>query len=311
LFFEIQTAFCYYGRDRESEMNIPFALILVLGLMRLTAMPESAIDFNKTLPDAIAGWTKSGPPVLYAPENLSKYIDGGAELYLSYNFKGASAIKYKDAADMEIAVDIFEMGSSDDAFGVFAHSREAIDSAVGQGSEYAAGLLTFWKDRYYVSILAYPETPAKTDIVFRLGRAIAGAIPSDGALPPILSRLPADNLIPESVKYFHHYIWLNSFYFLSNENVLDIAGDTPAALGKYRIGRETAFLLVVRYPEAVRAEAAAAKFRRKVFGGAADDAVPLKEGRWAGLVRRGGLLAVVLNAPDAAAARKILASVKD
>ena len=84
---------------------------------------------------------------------------------------------------------------------------------LGQGSEYAAGLLTFWKDRYYVSILAYPETPATRDIVFQLGRAIAGAIPNEGPLPPILDRLPAEGLMPETVRYFHHYIWLNSFLF--------------------------------------------------------------------------------------------------
>jgi len=292
-------------------MNVPFAFILAVGLMRLTAMPEIPIDFNRVLPETIAGWTKSGPPALYTPANLSKYIDGGAELYLSYNFKGASAIKYKGASDMEIAVDIFEMGSAADAFGVFAHSRETIDAALGQGSEYAAGLLTFWKDRYYVSILAYPETPAKKDIVLKLGQTIAAAIPREGALPPILALLPAENLVPESVKYFHHYIWLNSFYFLSNENVLDIAGDTPAALGKYRLGSANAFLLLVRYPEESRALAAAAKFRRMVFGGAAEDVIPLKEGRWSGLARRGGLLAIVLNAPDAAAVRKILASIKE
>ena len=292
-------------------MNVPIVFILVLGLMRLTAMPESVIDFNKVLPETIAGWTKSGPPVLYAPANLSNYIDGGAELYISYHFKSALALKYKDAADMEIAVDIFEMGSSADAFGVFAHSRETVDCAVGQGSEYAAGLLTFWKDRTYVSILAYPETPAKKDVVFKLGRTIAGAIKDEGALPPILALLPAENLIRESVKYFHHYIWLNSFYFVSNENVLNIEADTPAALGKYRLGSANAFLLLVRYPDESRAEAAARQFRRKVLGGAAEDAVPLKEGRWSGLTRRGVLLGVVFNAPDSAAVRNILTNIKD
>jgi len=292
-------------------MDMPIVFILALGLMRLTAMPERTIDFNGVLPETIAGWTRSGPPVLYTPENLSKYIDGGAELFISYNFKNAFTLKYKNAEDMEIAVDIFEMGSSADAFGVFAHSRETIDSAVGQGSEYAAGLLTFWKDRYYVSILTYPETPAKKDVVFKLGRTIAGAIKDEGALPPILAFLPAENLIPESVKYFHHYIWLNSFHFVSNENVLNIEKDTPAVLGKYRQGSANAYLLLVQYPDQARAEAAAGKFRRVVLNSVAEDAVPLKENRWAGLKRRGELLGVVLNAPDAAAVRSILADIKD
>jgi len=274
-------------------------------------MPETLSDFDKTLPQEVAGWKKSGPPKLYTPATLSTYIDGGAELYLSYNFRGALSLKYTDAAENEISVDVFDMGSSEDAFGVFAHSRETVDDAFGQGSEYAAGLLTFWKDRYYASILAYPETPAKKDVVFKLGRAVLEAIPRLGALPPVIALLPAENLIPESVKYFHHYIWLNSFHFVSNENVLDIGPDTPAALGKYRHPAGSSVLLLVRYPDEARARTAGAKFRKAVLGGAGDEILSLKDGRWSGLVRRGGLLALAFNAPNASAARDLLARVKE
>jgi hypothetical protein len=277
----------------------------------MIAMPETVSEFNKILPETIDGWKKAGPPGLYRADNLSTYIDGGAELYLSYNFKTALSLKYKDAAENEIAVDIFDMGTSSDAFGVFAHTRETIETGFGQGSEYAAGLLTFWKDRYYVSILAYPETAAKKDVVFKLGRTIADAIPGEGSLPPILGLLLAENLLPESVHYFHHYIWLNSFYFVSNENVLNIEGDTPAALAKYRQAGSTFFLLLVRYPDAVRAEAAAIQFRQKVLGGAAEGMRPLKEGRWTGLQCRGDLVSAVFNAPDAETVRAILAKIKE
>lgn len=276
----------------------------------MTAMPENISDFFKVLPKSLAGWTKPETPALYTPETLSNYIDGGAELYLSYNFKGALSVKYTDQAENEIVLDIFDMGSSLDAFGVFAHSRESIDSAFGQGSEYAAGLLTFWKDRYYVAILAYPETPARKDVVFELGRAVAGAIPVEGALPPVLALLPQENLIPESVHFFHHYIWLNSFYFVSNENVLDIAADTPSALGKYREGGNTLFLLIVRYPDAARAEAAEVLFKKKILGSAPDGLGKLGDGRWAGLRRQGNSAAAVFGAPDAAAVKAMLDKIK-
>jgi hypothetical protein len=278
---------------------------------RITAMSETVSDFNKVLPETIDGWKKAGPPDLYKPENLSDYIDGGAELYISYNFKNALSLKYVDPAANEITVDIFDMGTSHDAFGVFAHARETIETDVGQGSEYAAGLLTFWKDRYYVSILAYPETPAKKNIVFELGRAIAGAIKIEGALPPILALLPAEGLQPETVHYFHHYIWLNSFCFVSNENVLDIGDDTPAALARYRLTGPAFFLLIVRYPDPARAEAAAGQFRQKVLGGAADGLRALEDGRWTGILRRGALVGVVLKAPDAATVRDTLAKIKE
>jgi hypothetical protein len=284
--------------------------ILLISAMRMPAMPENINDFTRVLPDAISGWTRADPPNFYAPENLSNYIDGGAELYISYNFKNALSVKYLDPAGNEIAVDIFDMGSAPDAFGVFAHSRETIDDRFGQGSEYAAGLLTFWKDRYYVSILAYPETAEKREVVFELGRAIAGGIESNGTLPPIIALLPAENLLPETVRYFHHYIWLNSFHFVSHENVLNIGNDTPAALGKYRQDGTTFFLLLVRYPDAARAEAAGRQFRQKLLDGAEDGMRRTKEGRWTGLECRGNFVSVVFNAPDAPTVRAVFAKIK-
>lgn len=273
-------------------------------------MPENINEFYQNLPDTITGWKKADPPNLYTPGTLSTYIDGGAELFISYNFKNALSMKYTDPADNEIVIDIFDMGSAPDAFGVFAHSRETIDNQFGQGSEYAAGLLTFWKDRYYVSILAYPETAGKREIVFKLGQTIADTIKNVGALPPIIALLPAENLLPETVRYFHHYIWLNSFYFVSNENVLNIGNDTPVALGKYRQDGAVFFLLLVRYPDAARAEAAGRQFRQKLLDGAEDGIRPTKEGRWTGLQCRGNLISVVFNAPDAPTVRAILAKIK-
>ena len=287
-----------------------FISLLLMGVTRMTAMPQTLDDIGRNLPASIAGWTKAGPPVVYTPQNLSTYIDGGAELFLSYNFKNALSQKYKASDKDEMTVDIFDMGSSYDAFGVFAHSRETIDSSVGQGSEYAAGLLTFWKDRYYVSILAYPETPAKKDIVLTLGRTIADAIQGRGQLPPILALLPPDGLSPASVRYFHHYIWLNSFQFVSDDNVLDIGNDTPAALGTYKKGGVALVVLVVRYPNPTRAEAASARFNKDILGGAANGLRETKSGRWTGLQRRSDLITVVFNAPSADAVRDMFSRIK-
>ena len=274
-------------------------------------MPQSITEFVKALPDKVDRWNRIEPPGTYSPQTLSDYIDGGAELFLSYNFKGALAVKYADASENEIAVDIFDMGSSYDAFGVFAHTRETNAEDFGQGSEYAAGLLTFWKGRFYVSVLAYPETPASQNAVTALGQAIAGAIREEGPVPPILALLPPENLQSETVRYFHHYIWLNSFSFVSNENVLNIGADTPAALAKYRTPGSSLLLLLVRYPDAKRAGAAAGQFVEKILGGTTQGIRQMEGGRWAGLQLRGSLVSVVLNAPDAASIHDILARIRE
>lgn len=273
-------------------------------------MANHTAEFHQKLPGVVAGWKKAEQHAVYTPKNLSEYIDGGAELFISYHFQSALSMKYLKNTNNEISVDIFDMGTSYDAFGVFAHSRETIDNRVGQGCEYAAGLLTFWKDRFYVSILAYPETAEKKEVVFKLGQAIARKIKNEGPLPPIIALLPTENLIPESVHYFHHYIWLNSFFFVSNENILNIAPDTPAALGKYRQKSGTFFLLLVHYPDEDKAIAAHEQFRQKQLAGSPEGILQTEDGSWTGCERQGELFSAVFKAPDAQTVRAMLAKIQ-
>jgi hypothetical protein len=250
------------------------------------------------LPAELEGWKKVGPPETYTKSTLYDYIDGGAELYISYNFQSLLAARYKGRGEDEIVIDLFDMEDSYNAFGVFSHGRESEDGLVGQGSEYNSGLLTFWKDRYYVSIMAYPESEQKKRMVLDLGRRLAGAVPDEGSLPPVLALLPQANLIPESVRYFHHYIWLNSYFFISNENILGIDDQTQAVLAKYRQG-ETAFhLLIALYPDGLKAGQAQERFLRQYLPGAREGIAETAAAKWTGCRLQGNVLSIVFNAPS-------------
>ncbi len=255
-------------------------------------------DFYSVLPAEAGGWKKAGPPETYDKTNLYDYIDGGAELYISYNFQKLLAVRYKGEDDEEIVIDIFDMGNSHDAFGVFSHGREREDGFVGQGSEYGGGLLTFWKDRYYVSIMAYPETEKKKEIVLDLGKTLAAAIPGEGKLPAVVALLPAENLVRDSIRYFHHYIWLNSHFFIASENILQIDDETQAVLAKYKAGDKTFHLLIAMYPDAQMAQTAGESFLRNYLPDARDGMAELPDGRWTGFRLEDRLLGIVFNAPD-------------
>ncbi|MGB7297452.1 MAG: DUF6599 family protein [Candidatus Aminicenantales bacterium] len=255
-------------------------------------------DLYSVLPSVIDGWKKADLPAIHDKANLFDYIDGGAELYISYNFKKLLAVRYTGTDEEEIIIDIFEMGNSHNAFGVFSHGRELEDGLVGQGSEYGGGLLTFWKDRYYISIMAYPETEKKKELVLDLGRKLAAAIPAKGALPPVLGLLPEQNLVRNSIRFFHHYIWLNSHFFIANENILQIDDATQAVLAKYKAGDETFHLLVALYPDEERANKAAASFLRHYLPDAREGMAELPDGRWTGYRLKGRMLSIVFNAPD-------------
>ncbi len=265
-------------------------------LCGMSLMSEHLERFDGALPGTVSGWTKQGSGARYDGETLFDYIDGGAELYLSYGFLEVASFSYKKEGATEITVDVFDMGNSYNAYGVFSQSRQAIDARIGQGMEYAGGLLTFWKDRYYVSILAYPETAEAGDAVFRLARSLDFAMQGKGEIPAIVRMLPEEGLRAESVRYFRHYIWINSHYFISTENILDIDGDCGAVLAEYQKENQKYIVLLVRYPDKKRAVRAFAGFMKSYLPDADDNgAKEIEDGKWSGAVLSENFVIVVLN----------------
>jgi hypothetical protein len=291
-------------------------LFFVCVFARNAVMSSPADDPTDALPEELPGWRVLPDEArLYDRETLYDYIDGGAELYISYNFRRLFHRTYAPSGpsgEPEILVDVFEMATSQDAFGVFAHSRESIEREFGQGSQYTEGLLLFWKDRFYVSILASPETETSKGVVRDVARRIDEAIGKEGQVPEILSILPREGRIEESIRYFHHYIWLNSHYYVSDENLLHIDDTTEAVLAAYRSGAGRHFLLLVRYPDEESAKSAYESFTAGYLpelSGAA--AVRIEDGTWTGCRLSGAVVAVVFNAPTEALARDLMESAVD
>jgi hypothetical protein len=292
-------------------MKLFFRIICILTLgMTIMAKTIDLKELSAQLPTEIDGWKKSAEETFYNPENLFEYIDGGAELYISYDFKQMLAQTYKKEGQTEITLDIFDMGNPANAFGVFSHSRETLDHSIAPEveSEYASGLITFWKGRYYVSIMAYPESEEKKKTVLALGKHIAALIQEKSQIPPIIAKLPPENLVKESIRYFHNYIWLNSHYFISDDNILLIDKDTEAVLARYndQQSQNSYFILLVSYPDKTKAETAYQSFMKHYLPDARQGMKQLEDGKWTGSKREKDLVKVVLNAPTAALVKNLL-----
>ena len=140
--------------------KILITAVLIMALASCT-VDEKTDRIANLLPTELAGWHKSGRNRVYGPDNLHDYINGGAELYRSYGFRGMLGRTYTRKDQPDIVVDIFDMENAANAYGVFTHSRESVAADFGQGSQHDPGYLLFWRDRYLVSILASPETETK------------------------------------------------------------------------------------------------------------------------------------------------------
>jgi hypothetical protein len=293
-------------------MNRKLLAVLLLLAMRsgVIAMSDAQSELRALLPDTIQGWITTDLDRTYDRNNLFDYINGGAELYLSYDFRRLAGRTYSTNDQPDLIVDVFDMGTSENAYGVFTHSRETVDDTFGQGSQYTEGLLLFWKDRYYVSILASPETETSKKACMALAGHIDDGIPTTGPLPQIVSLLPDESLAEETVRYFHHYIWLNSHYFIADENILHIDENTDAVLAKYGDRGQQSILLLVQYANDDDARTGHEDFVRYYLPEQSErNVVQIEDQTWAGCELRDRLLAVVLAAPTEDAARTLMETV--
>ena len=74
-----------------------YALVLICGVLWENAPLCSASDGGQYSPfPQITGWKKSGEIRIFLPKNLYDYIDGGADLYLKYDFQELQVAEYQD-----------------------------------------------------------------------------------------------------------------------------------------------------------------------------------------------------------------------
>ncbi len=218
---------------------------------------------------------------IFDAETIFKYIDGAGEVYRSYNMKLLVSRRFHKDGKPDCVVDLFDMGSPEDAYGVFTHDLDGEDAGVGQGSNYKAGLLSFWKDRYFGSVFAEEETKDTKEAVLELGRQIARAIPKEGPKPKLLTYLPAAGLVTERICYFHNHSVLNYHFFVADTNILLLNQGTDVALAPYGGKDDRSMLLVAAYPDGGSAAKAGGSFVRAYMPEAAEkSAVKAKNGKW-------------------------------
>ena len=158
--------------------------------------------------------------------------------------------RYLKANSPPIMVELFDMGSSEDAFGVFSFETEGEDVRVGQGSDYGGGLLRFWQGKFFVNVYAEQEASSTTQDVLELGKGIASSIKHEGQKPKLTNDLPPEGLEERSIRYFHLHQSLNYHYFVSHENILRLGEKTNAVLASYLLSEQNGktFLLLIQYP---------------------------------------------------------------
>ena len=281
--------------ERSSKCVRSLIVPLVVLVMACAAEPPPIDELERVgvaLPAEVAGWQAKGDDEIYDTETIFQYIDGHAEVYLAYGMERCLARRYSGPeGEPDIVLDLFELASAEDAYGVFTHDRDGDDIDIGQGALVRTGWLSFWKGRWFGSVYAEGGSEPAYDAVIAIARSAADTISDEGEAPALVSELPVDGLDERSVRFFHTQEILNSVVYLGFDNVLQFGPETDAVLGRYARPGGSAWFLLVDYPEVETASWAE--------GAAAE----------AGLIvrREGARLAVVLAPEPASAADSLLA----
>ena len=283
----------------------------------LVIAASQAAWYEPMLPDAAGGWRACGAVRTYDCAHIFDYIDGAGELYLAYDFRDVAVRDYEKPGAPKITADVYRMSTSRDAYGVYSHERpvnEAPDRSfadIGQERDYGAGLLRFWKGKFFVRVLADRETPGSKTAVLAIGRAASKAITQTGDPPDLIKQVPSRALIARSVRYFHKHTVLNFHYYLSDANILDLGEKTDAVLAQYKLDSGKPRLLMVRYPSTKAASAAFSKFTRVYFKDKPLSKAPIRvesveRGEYVGAKLDGRMVRLVFDVPTHDLAQRML-----
>jgi hypothetical protein len=261
------------------------------------------------LPSEAEGWKWDGKQVGYNSKTVFAYIDGAAELYLAYGFQNLIVRRFEKSDHPPITVEVYEMASSEDAYGVFSFDRLDEPAGIGQGSEFGGGLLRFWKGKYFVSIYAEGEGQGVNPAILKIGRMTADSIPAPGPEPKLVKLIAGKDLglVERSVHYLRSHILLNQRFFIAHKNILNLNRRTEAVLSQYiREGQKTQ-LLLIRYPDPKDAGDAYDSFMKAYLPDAqGKDRLRTEDLKWTIARQKGEFVLIVFGSPTEAFGETLL-----
>jgi hypothetical protein len=330
---------CLQSRTSKLLLLASIGLALLSPLGALAAMPTPP----PVPPQTIAGFQPSAAPRTITAANIFEYMNGGGELYLAYRFDHLTVYEYAGADDQRITAEVYAMQSTEDAFGLLSldWGGDPVDLGATKPSPvatskrvpgvtalYGAGLLRIWQGRYFIRILAYTETAASKAAVLEMGRSLS--MPTRPRYPSLLGRLPLETdagwrLRKDRVGFLRSHLVLNSLFYLSHDNLLDLDHSVDAVFVPYEWqasgqAARLLHLLLIQYPSPVRAQAARSQFMAAYLpehiprtASAKATEASSEEGRFVviedgclGIRQWQGLLGIVFGAPNCQGARHLL-----
>ena len=213
------------------KLFLPFVLFFsFLNAEGALLEEESVSSLHFLLPDVVT-WKIPEAPQDYFPEILFEYINGAAEIYLSYDFKELTVGQYeKGDSNASLIIEIYDMGNEINSFGIYSAERFPDSHFISLGNQgyLEEGTLNFIVGKYYIKLLCFDSGEDSADFLKLFSQEIVKRVKDKGTLPSALAFFPKQGLVRNSEKFilrnFMGYSFLHSGY-LANYKLEDLEFD--------------------------------------------------------------------------------------
>jgi hypothetical protein len=166
----------------------------------------------------IQGFSITPESTVYDPGNLWMFIDGAAELFLTYGFVDLHVAYYRSPDGTEVRGEIYRHDTPENAFGMYSQERSPGSLFIGIGVQgYSEeGMLNFFAGQFYVKLSTGSTGSGVEQALLTVARSINRTLSQPAAWPEALTLLPTRGRVPNSEQLisrdFLGYGFLNGAY---------------------------------------------------------------------------------------------------
>lgn len=151
----------------------------------------------------MAGWKQSGDIQIFSQANLYDYINGGADLYLKYDFQELKVAEYQNDRKASVTIEVYRHKTPVHAFGIY--SQERLSNAnyleVGAQGYSEKGVLNFLVADCYVKMSSVDVGPEDREVLLAFAKKVVENWGGKGSLPSVLSSFPREGEKKNSEKF--------------------------------------------------------------------------------------------------------------
>ena len=244
-------------------------------------------------------------------------MNGGAELYFSFNVKRLAVRTFSGPDNVDMVVELYLFKNDYDAFGMFSMLPVDESLDLGDGGSFSLGVLRLWKGPYYCKIFLTGDYERHNQALKLASKIVDEKIDAHGLPPKLITVMPEKDRKLEGLHFFHDFIAQRNLYYISASNLFGLTLKTDVVMGDFlTMKAEEACLFLIEYPDTVHVEkifqqAAAQLFGESVETGSGSvPAAQISDGRWCAMSPMGEFLMVGFSPNDDRFLTKKMAGLK-